>query len=632
MTDELFDYFGKGSKKFEPLDDDLDLPEVSPKRRDDAEEETTAELEPVKASAQPVDDIALPADTDTDSNVDDDDDVFAGFGAGLFDASTDELPPRKQVAKAKPSAAEAKQVVSEKSKPEASPRTTKAKPAAPKPVTQEVASSDPSDESDDSEGGAWDFIAGVLGIGGKKTKSDDDGSGEDASDDTQLAGNDSPVPVTKSKRQAAASNKDQPEADVKSFFQEPKPASEKAVDALFDTADDGLDLAGWGDDDDEAEVETPVAAKPPKAERPSQPGRGRKPSRAKEDRDDRGRAPRAQAPIVDDIIDDDIDEDDENFIEFEVEELTPSARDKKDAPSGDRPRRRRRPVRESNEEDSVSDDAPRSRTRSDRDDAPSESRSGGRGRSRGRGRERNQSKDRDTRSSETVAKVDSDSGDDDWRDDKPEADSDLRSERSRGSRGRGRGRKRPERQARDSKPFEDDSLDDDLEISSFVDDDDVDTDTGEAPKKPRRSRRPRSRSRGRSRNDNDRDDDVDQDSPDLDALDLDSPDDDSSDHESQGRGSSGRSRRGRRPRGDRDRDSESSPRRGRGSRDSRDRDDSRDDKPPVYPDVPTWDETIESMIESNIKNHESGGGGRGRGGGGRGRGGGGRNSNSRNRR
>ena len=89
MTDELFDYFGKGSKKFEPLDDDLDLPEVSPKRRDDAEEETTAELEPVKASAQPVEDIALPAETD--SNDDDDDDVFAGFGAGLFDASTDEF-------------------------------------------------------------------------------------------------------------------------------------------------------------------------------------------------------------------------------------------------------------------------------------------------------------------------------------------------------------------------------------------------------------------------------------------------------------------------------------------------------------------------------------------------------------
>ena len=121
MTDELFDYFGKGSKKFEPLDDDLDLPEVSPKRRDDAEEEATAEAEPIKASAQPLDDTPASVETETTADAVDDDDAFAGFGAGLFDASTDELPPRKQVAKAKP-AAVAKPVVQEKA---ANPRKLK---------------------------------------------------------------------------------------------------------------------------------------------------------------------------------------------------------------------------------------------------------------------------------------------------------------------------------------------------------------------------------------------------------------------------------------------------------------------------------------------------------------------------
>ena len=631
MTDELFDYFGKGSKKFEPLDDDLDLPEVSPKRRDDTQDQA-AELEPVKASAQPIDDIPLPSDSEP--SADDDDDVFAGFGAGLFDASTDELPPRKQVAKAKPAAAEAKQIANERTKPAAKAAPSKAKPAAAKPAVEEVSASQP-EKSEDSEGGTWDFIAGVLGIGGKKNKADEDNSDESVAS-----------PVAKNKPQPADSSKGQTKADVKSLFQEPKPAPEAAVDALFNTADDGLDLAGWGDDEDEPEE--PVATKPAKVERPARSGRGRNTKPANEGRGDRSRPSRTKAPVVDDLIDDDEDGDDENFIEFEVEELTPSARDKKDAPSGDRPRRRRRPGREINDEDSVSSndsaskDAPRSRSRSrsDRDEAPAESRTGGRGRNRGRGRGRDQNEDRDqdSRSRDSVVKAVGDSADDDWRDDKPEADSEPRSERSRGSRGRGRGRgrKRPERQDRDSKPFDDDVIDDELEISSFVDDDADDTETEEAPKKSRRSRRPRSRGRGRNRNDNDRDD-SDHDSVEIDDSDLDSDsiDSESSDRgESKGRGSSGRSRRGRPGRDDRDRDSEPSPRRGRNSRDSRDRDDSRNEKPPVYAEVPTWDETIESMIESNIKNHESSSNrGRGSGGGGgRGRGGNNRNSNSRNRR
>ena len=519
MTDELFDYFGKGSKKFEPLDDDLDLPEVSPKRRDDAVEE--AELEPVKASAQPLDDTSDSVESEPVAS-DDDDSAFAGFGAGLFDDSTDELPPRKQVAKAKPAAkpvAKVKPAATEPNKPE-----VKAKPVDPKPVVEEVAAVEQAEETEDSEGGTWDFLAGMLGIGGKKAKAE-------TTDETTKArgkvttGDDNPP--------AAAAKKSRPEADVKSIFQEPKPAPEAAVDALFNAADDDLDLAGWGDEEDD--VEPPVAVKPAKAERAPRSGRGKKREPAKEDRKNRGRSATAKAPVVDDSIDEDAgDIDDENFIEFEVEELSRSAREIKDAPSSDRPRRRRRPARKSVDDDSVSDndavsdddavsdvdsvsddDAPRSKSRRNRDDAPSESRSGGRGRSRGRGRGRNQSDAPKSRSSETVAKSDSDSASDDWRDDKPAVDSEQRNERSRGSRGRGRGRKRPERPARDSKPFEEDSLDDELEISSFVDDDGDDTETEEAPKKSRRSRRPRSRSRGRNRSDNDRDD-ADQDT-DLDA-------------------------------------------------------------------------------------------------------------------
>ena len=157
MTDELFDYFGKGSKKFEPLDDDLDLPEVSPKRNADAKAEANTEKPTDEAPAQ--DDISA-ADTTDDA----DDDIFADFGAGLFDDTTDALPPRKQAPKVK---SEAKPKVAEKSKPAAKP-TAKAetKPAA----KAEVAAVEQSEPTDDSEGGTWDFLAGMLGIGGKKNK------------------------------------------------------------------------------------------------------------------------------------------------------------------------------------------------------------------------------------------------------------------------------------------------------------------------------------------------------------------------------------------------------------------------------------------------------------------------------
>ena len=293
----------KVPRNLNPLDDDLDLPEVSPKRRDDTQDEA-AELKTAETTDPLSDDIALPAETETVVAEADDDDAFAGFGAGLFDASTDELPPRKQVAKAK-------QPVKGKAKLAAKAKSAQPKPAAPKPRVEEVAAVNQPAEPEESEGGTWDFIAGVLGIGGKKNKAD-----EDTADEKRVVADKVATPAAKGKPQAAALKKDQPKADVKSYFQEPKPAPEAAVDALFNTADDGLDLAGWGDEEDDAEE--PVAAKPAKAERPDRSGRGRKPQPAKEDRENRSRSPKSKTPMVDDLIDDDEDGDDENFIEFEV--------------------------------------------------------------------------------------------------------------------------------------------------------------------------------------------------------------------------------------------------------------------------------------------------------------------------
>ena len=166
MTDELFDYFGKGSKKFEPLDDDLDLPEVSPKRNPDSESEANEEKTTEEASVQ--NEISVDAEPVADATGNDDVDIFAGFGAGLFEDSTETLPPRKQAPKVK-SAAAPKAATKTKPKDKATAKTD-SKPAAPKPAKPEVAAVEQSKSTDDSEGGTWDFIAGVLGIGGKKSK------------------------------------------------------------------------------------------------------------------------------------------------------------------------------------------------------------------------------------------------------------------------------------------------------------------------------------------------------------------------------------------------------------------------------------------------------------------------------
>ena len=562
MTDELFDYFGKGSKKFEPLDDDLDLPEVSPKRNADAKSAANEQ----EASVQ--DEISADAEPVADATGDGDDDIFAGFGAGLFEDSTETLPPRKQTPKVK-SAAPPK--VATKTKPTAK---ADSKPAAPKRAKQEVAAVEQSESTDDSEGGTWDFIAGVLGIGGKKSK-----PAEATIDDTVQAKVKQPVVESKAKPKNISS------ADTI------RETPQESVDALFNSTDDELDLAGWGDEPEEpVAVEDPVA--PANDSDRSRPGRGRRPKR---NRKDRPSQPHSDAPV------DDESSDDENFIEFEVEELTPSARrDKKEDSSTDRPRRRRRPARNDEQEPEPRERRPRARKDSD-NDSESRSRSGrGRNRSRSRGQD-NDRKDRETSSKETVARSSRDTGSDDWQDEKPDTPS--RNERSRGS--RGRGRKRPQRQAEESKQVDDDFIDEDLEVLSFTDGDDDDFDK-EAPSK--KSRRPR-RSRGRNRNDDDRD---------------------TGEKEIVSRGDSKRG----------DRDSESSGRRRRGSRGNRERDSSRNEKPPQYAEVPTWDETIESMIASNIKNHESnsnrGRGGRNSGGrnnnSGRSRGGNNRNGGGRNRR
>jgi len=111
------------------------------------------------------------------------------------------------------------------------------KPEAPKPTTQEAVAGN---QADDADGGTWDFLAGMLGIGGKKAKSTEEAASVQE-------------PATASQDQTPQAQTAAPTAASK----EPQ----TPVDALFSPADDELELFGWGDDESAEEAESNLKSK-----------------------------------------------------------------------------------------------------------------------------------------------------------------------------------------------------------------------------------------------------------------------------------------------------------------------------------------------------------------------------------
>ena len=148
VTDELFDYFGKGSKKFEPLDDDLELPEVSTPLNDESSEDNPVLEESVEVEVEcsDADDavdseecpiVSSPAELSGNSSADDDE--FGGFGAGLFDDDIDDLDAAAAKAKSKPAVAPEPAVAAE---PEPAPPESEPAPPEPEPNVPALAESE----------------------------------------------------------------------------------------------------------------------------------------------------------------------------------------------------------------------------------------------------------------------------------------------------------------------------------------------------------------------------------------------------------------------------------------------------------------------------------------------------------
>jgi hypothetical protein len=642
VTDELFDYFGKGSKKFEPLDDDLDLPEVSPKRPNDSPDDAIDSIDACDLSdssdsvelvnqdpGRKPDQVKLetPAAAQTnarqtpETGSPDNEDDFGGFGAGLFDDDQSDLPPRRSKADApadKPTIVKDEPVApvranDVKTAKKATPKPEKTSPA---PVADEIDAilqpiAEPP-EAADAEGGTWDFLAGMLGIGGKaKTKSATTPAAEP--EEVEIETFDSNEELGFKPVKSSAS-----ESPVQAMFDEPASSDDEKIDSLFNASDDELDLIGWGDDDDadddsedDIDDEEEVVAEKPTPEK----------SRSRRGRSRGRREKQSEATDDDELIDAVSEPIDEDFIEFEIEELSPSAKKIESDDKG--PRRKRRPRRDDAQEKEEAKPRARRGRKSEDDDEPSDSRRGRRG--RGRGRNDRDSEERPStlarEKSDDWEEIEDDSEDtnedrnqsqnenarEDVREDRNDRGGRGRS-RSRGGRGRGRGRGRskPNRDEVDSNR-DDLSLEDDADLPAFVDDND-DQQEESRPRGRGRSRGNRSRG-GRSRPEKD---DHDQDAGDRVVR--------SRDSEEGGDDDSPRRARRRRPRSERD-----------GGRDGAKRErDSTSREKPQYEDVPTWDETIESMIESNIKNHESSSSRRGGGSNSRRGGGGGRRRNNSN--
>ena len=187
----------------------------------------------------------------------------------------------------------------------------------------------PSEEKQKS--GNWDFLSGMFGIASGKKK-----------EKPSAASNDSKTESQSSPSQSSPSQSDAPDSAQSSAAEKSAPGRkpvEDPVKALEDLADapaeDKADLltqifsAGFGGGSDKEEVQDTAVVEEPKARGKSQPrGRG-----------GRGRDQEKEQATVEESGGAD-GEADENFVEFEIEELDNSPIDEKEAASRGRSRRR----------------------------------------------------------------------------------------------------------------------------------------------------------------------------------------------------------------------------------------------------------------------------------------------------
>ncbi|MEM9940676.1 MAG: hypothetical protein AAF939_03725 [Planctomycetota bacterium] len=441
MSDDLFEYFGSGSKKVEPIEDD-DLLDNEP------------EVEAQDSAVKDVDSPVAPSEV----------------------------------------AIEAAETGSESVAEEPS-------------LLEDVSVADTSGEETEEEpakGGHWDFLANMLGIGGGKQKSKSSSVKKVASkldpEEVEIAAEESDSKALESVEASELKSKDSAILDemfaaedskVIDHDSDPEPVNISSAD----------DLIGWvpvkpkapgidKEEDEQIEADEQAVTNKPRRSRKS-----KKPQKVDKTQE-----------VVTEAFDSDDTEDE--FVEFEIEELDKSPVDEDEAAARGRSRRRR-------------SRSERSRSNEDSDDRP---------RRRGPSKKKVASRDSDDwQDNELIDDFDSE-------DDESE---DVQLEPTRKRRRRG-----PKRARREKVELEFDDESDEF--------------------------------------DSDDDDDIDQEGSDDDLFEEERP-----------------RRRGRRSSRDKD------------SRSNRDRE-AIDEEQKKRGQVPTWEETITVIVESNIKNHKkaSGGGNR----------------------
>ena len=562
MTDELYDYFGgNASKKVEPIEDD-DL--------DNLDEEVES-----NQSADGTDELTTEASSQPD-------------------------PSLKLASKLDP---------------------------APANEAEEIVADEPAAEKETKKGGHWDFLANMLGISPSKsepkTPAKDSTSGRKVAKTasrSKIAAKkeraaEAPQAVTRDEESKSAAVSDQPDF----FGLEPIPAEEDStvLPEMF-VASETDTTAEFIDDDPNALIGwDPI---PPKSDSPD-----------REQDSDEGSETIQEEPMAEveepvNYVEEDFIEggdDDENFVEFEIEDLDDTPLDEDRERAHGRTSRRRKPsVEESNVE-------PTSRRR------PRQTRN----------------RTEETREVSTADESSSES--------KSETSRPSRSRGSRGGRERGDRSKSGDSSKRHTKK-RDDFVPEDLEpidlppFAEGLDDIDVESESvdlkrpnperSEAPRTGRKRRRRRG-SKGRSEKSESeqsrvKDDEIEADIDNDDNFELDDNDAAAYDNSYRDESTSSESDDLDRDRSE-DRDADRDTERGRGrarGRKSEEADSRTENSDANLTDerkrakVPTWDEAISVLIDSNIENHKRTGGGQPRRGGNRGggnRGGGNRGDGNR---
>lgn len=214
-------------------------------------------------------------------------------------------------------------------------------------------------KEEEPKSGNWDFLSNMFGLGGNKKKPATEADSSTDGSETPSAELNQPKSAPKSndtnqekKRSGASESAARSKSKPSIAEEDPVKALEKVANA---PAEDKADLltqifsAGFGGNDDDTEPETVKAEETVVVD--AEDGKAERPKKRRSRRGGRGRQKAEES--VEDSVDVDVEADsvadDENFVEFEIEDLDKTPVDEDESDFRGRSRRRRRRGRGTND-------------------------------------------------------------------------------------------------------------------------------------------------------------------------------------------------------------------------------------------------------------------------------------------